>query len=83
MGARPAVAVLELKGAVLVAVGLDEDLFGPIAVPLTQPWIWHTGCCPEQKWKCGACGHNFGGEFEFGGQNVDGSIQINLKGEWT
>lgn len=45
-----------------------RTIAGFIAVPPTAPWIWHTGCCPEQKWKCGACGHNFGGEFEFGGQ---------------
>lgn len=45
-----------------------RTIAGFIALPPTESWIWHTGCCPEQKWKCGACGHNFGGEFEFGGQ---------------
>lgn len=45
-----------------------RTIAGFIAAPPREPWIWHTGCCPQQRWKCGACGHNFGGNFEFGGQ---------------
>ena len=44
-----------------------RTIAGFIAAPPREPWIWHTGCCPQQRWKCGACGHNFGGNFEFGG----------------
>lgn len=33
---------------------------GFIAEPFDQPWILHTGCCPDQKWRCGACGHKWG-----------------------
>lgn len=44
-----------------------RTIAGFLAVPPAEPWIWHTGCCPEQKWQCGACRHNFGGRFEFGG----------------
>ena len=43
-----------------IATGFSE--------PVKEPWIWHTGCCPGQKWRCGACGHSFGGRFEFDGE---------------
>lgn len=22
-------------------------------------WIWHTGCAPDDKWRCRACGHKW------------------------
>lgn len=39
---------------------------GFVAVIPEQPWIRHTGCCPDQKWLCGACGHKWGGKYEPG-----------------
>lgn len=39
---------------------------GFAAEPPHQPWIRHTGCCPDERWQCGACGHRWGGRFEFG-----------------
>lgn len=37
---------------------------GFIAVLPEEPWIRHTGCCPDQKWWCGACGHKWGGRYQ-------------------
>lgn len=36
---------------------------GFVAACPQEPWIHHTGCSPEQKWCCGACGHGFGGVY--------------------
>lgn len=31
----------------------------PVYIPVI-PWIRHTGCCPDPRWLCGACGHKWG-----------------------
>ncbi len=39
---------------------------GFLAESIKEPWIRHTGCCPDQRWLCGACGHGWGGRYEPG-----------------
>jgi hypothetical protein len=35
---------------------------GFVAALPPEPWIRHTGCTRDQKWRCGACGHKWGGQ---------------------
>lgn len=35
---------------------------GLVAELPEEPWLLHTGCCPDQKWRCGACGHRWDGD---------------------
>ena len=39
---------------------------GFIVKAIKEPWIQHTGCCPDQRWWCAACGHRWGGRDEPG-----------------
>ena len=33
---------------------------GFAAVLRSEPWMFHTGCCPRRIWVCAACGHEWG-----------------------
>lgn len=44
---------------------------GFVARPPEEPWIWHTGCTPDEKWRCRACGHKWNGTDRRGGIAVD------------
>jgi len=33
---------------------------GFAAVLRSEPWMFHTGCCPGSIWVCAACGHKWG-----------------------